>query len=90
MQRVNDLQARGAKVQLLDTRTAVVTETSINHWVHALITLLSCGLWLIVWVIHAIDAKPRSRIITADDPPLPPLGSFWERFLDQWKISRPG
>lgn len=32
----------------------IVVKPPFNHGLHALITLLTCGMWLPVWIIRAI------------------------------------
>jgi len=39
----------------------------IHHLLHALLTLLTGGLWAIVWVVVAVTNKPRTMMLTVED-----------------------
>lgn len=42
--------------------TAFDHGTSVQHGLHAVLTLLTCGLWLPVWIVIAVTAKgPQHR-----------------------------
>ncbi|MFD1145926.1 hypothetical protein [Saccharothrix hoggarensis] len=47
----------------------------VNHLLHGLITVASCGLWLPVWIGMAITHGRRSR--RAPGPVVPPPPPFW-------------
>lgn len=39
----------------------------VNHVLHAILTLFSCGLWVIVWIILAATQKREQRVrVTID------------------------
>ena len=58
----------------------VVTVGGTNHVVHAIISVMTCGLWLPVWLIIAAGEKKQTRPMDAygniiqppRDPNLPP------------------
>ncbi len=49
-----------------------------NHILHAIITIFSCGLWCIVWMIDSSRQRPWrcSRCGKAYEPPPPPQGNM--------------
>jgi DNA uptake protein ComE-like DNA-binding protein len=53
----------------------VTRDTSGIHLVHLILTVLSCGLWLPVWVVHAIVmASQKPPVVAAPGMPgMPPL-----------------
>ena len=38
-----------------------------NHVLHLLLSIITAGLWLIVWIIVAIGGGERRRVISVDD-----------------------
>ena len=70
-QRLNDAVARevtkGGRVESHTGRQAVIAHGGQNagmHLLFALLTLLSCGLFGIVWIIYAFNAKPWRVVLT--------------------------
>lgn len=51
-QALRDLQFRGYHIEAVDgARAIVVTGTPVNHVLHVLLTVFTCGLWLPVWLL---------------------------------------
>jgi hypothetical protein len=44
----------------------------VNHVMHALMALVTCGVWLIVWLLLVVFSEPRRRVIWVDD-----VGNVW-------------
>lgn len=44
---------------------------SVNHLMHALLSVLTCGLWIIVWVLDAIftitGSGPKTMTLTVSE-----------------------
>lgn len=55
----------------LETRTAnqvvLLTGRRINHILHLILTILTLGLWGIVWIIMGIAGGQRRVIFTVDE-----------------------
>lgn len=45
----------------------VQPSTRPNHVLHLLLTLVTFGLWAIVWVVLAIDSRPERRHLVSVD-----------------------
>lgn len=63
--------ARGWEARHVDasSRTAVLYSPAgqVNHVAHLLGTLVTCGLWLVVWIIVMARAQPaKSMTLTVD------------------------
>jgi hypothetical protein len=59
---------RGGVVQSqADTQAVVLHGKQTNHILHLLLTLVTCGLWAIVWLILALTNKMSRVIITVDE-----------------------
>lgn len=49
-------------------RAVVARTADVNHVVHAILSLLTCGLWLIVWLAVAIGSnKPVRQSVYVDE-----------------------
>ena len=47
--------------------------TTVNHVLHLLITLFTCGLWVVVWIVLALSQRPENRqLVVVDD-----FGGVW-------------
>ncbi|MET0492930.1 MAG: hypothetical protein ABW000_07330 [Actinoplanes sp.] len=42
-----------------DTMAVVVSTAKPNHVLHLLLTLVTCGLWAVVWFVIAVTSKTR-------------------------------
>jgi hypothetical protein len=50
--RLRDLTFRGYRVETADgPRAIVLTGEPVNHVLHVLLTIFTCGLWLPVWLL---------------------------------------
>lgn len=59
---------QGATVEYTTDTTAVLQyRSSTNHLVHAVLTLLTFGFWLIVWLVALVIAKPSRVMLTVDE-----------------------
>jgi hypothetical protein len=50
-----------------DYHAVLVKGSKPNHILHLILTLITLGLWVIVWIILAIVKRPRSRMISVDE-----------------------
>jgi hypothetical protein len=51
-QALRDLAFRGYRIEVADgTRAIVVTGAPVNHVLHVLLSICTCGLWLPVWLL---------------------------------------
>ena len=50
-----------------DFQAVIVHGQRVNHVLHLLLALLTCGLWLIVWVVLAITRGEKRFLLVADD-----------------------
>lgn len=44
----------------------VIPPAKINHALHLALTLLTCGLWGIVWICVAIGSQKKSKLVYPD------------------------
>lgn len=51
---------------MTDTTAAFVRGRRPNHLLHAVITLFSCGLWVIPWIIVTASQKEIRRVVMVD------------------------
>jgi hypothetical protein len=65
------LADRGAHGWRIETRSdfqaTIATGNKINHVLHLILTILTVGLWGIVWIILAITGGIKRHIITIDE-----------------------
>jgi hypothetical protein len=47
-------------------RAILSKPASVNHVAHAILSLLTCGLWLIVWLLLALNSEPERRMLYVD------------------------
>jgi hypothetical protein len=60
--------ARGLRIESQSDYQAVLVEGKpINHVLHAIITIFSCGLWGIVWIILAITGGEKREMVVVDE-----------------------
>jgi hypothetical protein len=67
---VADVVARdhGGRVAFQGEATAVVvTGRPVNHLLHLILTLLTGGLWLVVWALVTATGGERSQTLTVDE-----------------------
>jgi hypothetical protein len=64
-QTVAQLVARGAKVEYRDEQHAVVSAgRPVNHVLHLFLTVITLGLWLLVWIPLHLRSRPRRYVLT--------------------------
>ena len=54
-------------VNVSDTSATMVRGTPVNHVLHLILTLVTCGLWAIVWIIMAAAGGEKRMSMTVDD-----------------------
>jgi hypothetical protein len=60
--------ARGLRIESQSDYQAVLVEGKpVNHTLHAIITIFSCGLWGIVWIVLAITGGEKREMIVVDE-----------------------
>lgn len=60
--------ARGLRVESQsDFQAVLVQGQPVNHVLHAIITIFSCGLWGIVWIILAITGGEKREMAVVDE-----------------------
>lgn len=60
--------ARGLRIESQSDYQAVLVEGKpVNHVLHAIITIFSCGLWGIVWIIMAVTGGEKREMIVVDE-----------------------
>jgi len=60
--------ARGWRVQSqTETDALLARGGNVNHLLHLVLTLLTCGIWGIVWIAIAIQQQEKHERITVDD-----------------------
>ena len=60
--------AQGGRVESQgDTEAVLVFGKPVNHTLHAIISIFSCGLWLLVWLIIAVTGGEKRQMITVDE-----------------------
>ena len=59
--------ARGARVESQsDYQAVVVYGRRVNHLLHAILSILMLGFWLIVWVLLAVTGGEKRQLIEVD------------------------
>lgn len=67
-QQLQSAAARGMRVESQSDFQAVMVEGQpVNHVLHAIITLVSCGLWGIVWIILALTGGEKRAMVVVDE-----------------------
>lgn len=65
---LSDLTFRGYRVEHADGWRAVIRYGSpINHVVHILLTVFTCGFWLPIWIIIMVVGGEKRRHIHIDE-----------------------
>ena len=60
--------ASGARIESQsDYQAVVVRGKKVNHVLHLILTLVTLGLWGIVWIILAIAGGEKRQMVTVDD-----------------------
>jgi hypothetical protein len=60
--------ARGYTLESRDGTTAVVVQRQeVNHILHLLVSVFTCGLWVIVWLILAISSSAHTVTMHVDE-----------------------
>lgn len=67
-QQLQSASARGLRIESQSEFQAVMVEGQpVNHVLHAIITIFSCGLWGIVWIILAITGGEKREMVVVDE-----------------------
>jgi hypothetical protein len=60
--------ATGGRLQSQTSYTAVIVKgQQVNHVLHLILTVLTAGLWAIVWIIVAATGGEKRQMITVDE-----------------------
>lgn len=60
--------ASGARVESQsDTNAVLVKGKDVNHVLHLIISFLTCGLWIPVWLILIVTGGEKREMVTVDD-----------------------
>lgn len=66
--KLQEAVARGGRVESQsDTMATVVYGKPVNHVLHLLLTLVTAGIWAIVWIILAVSGGEKREMITVDE-----------------------
>lgn len=67
-QQIQGAAARGLRIETQSEFQAVLVEGQpVNHVLHAIITIFSCGLWGIAWIILAVTGGEKREMIVVDE-----------------------
>lgn len=67
-QQIQMSAARGLRVENQDRYQAILVEGQpVNHVLHAILTLATCGIWGIVWAVIAATGGEKRHLITVDE-----------------------
>ncbi len=59
---------QGARVESQNDFDAVVaTGKEVNHTVHLIATIVSCGIWGLVWLVMALTGGVKRKMVVADE-----------------------
>jgi len=50
-----------------DFNAVLVKGRGVNHVLHLIITLLTCGLWAVVWVVLYVQQKEKRYMLAIDE-----------------------
>lgn len=65
---VTNLAAQGWRVVSQSaTNAQLVKGKPTNHVLHLILTIVTLGLWAVVWILTAIFAGEKTRFVTVDD-----------------------
>lgn len=65
---VSNQIASGARVESQsDFQAVVVKGKSVNHVLHLILTLVTVGLWGIVWIAMAVAGGEKRSMVTVDE-----------------------
>jgi hypothetical protein len=63
-----DRGAQGWRIEnRSDFQATIATGNKINHVLHLILTILTAGLWGIVWIILAITGGIKRHLVTVDE-----------------------
>jgi hypothetical protein len=67
-QQIQASAVRGLRVESQDRYQAILLEGQpVNHVLHAILTLGTCGLWGIVWAVLAATGGQKRHLISVDE-----------------------
>lgn len=67
-QALRDLTWNGYRVAVHDgDRAIIVNGQPVNHVLHAILTIFTCGLWLLVWLLVIASGGEKRRAIHIDE-----------------------
>jgi hypothetical protein len=60
--------ARGGRIESQTDETAVICYGQpINHTLHLILSLCTCGIWYLVWLVMGLTKGVKREMITVDD-----------------------
>lgn len=73
-QRAAQLVAQGCRIEIkTPNQTVLVSGHRVNHILHLILTLLTLGLWAIVWIVMGLAGGEKRYVLTIDS-----AGNFTE------------
>lgn len=67
-QQVRGLVTQGGRVESQNEFDAVLaTGQPVNHVLHAIITLFTCGIWGLVWIVLSITGGIKRQLVSVDE-----------------------
>jgi hypothetical protein len=67
-QALRDLTFRGYRVETADgTRAIISTGEPVNHILHLLLSVFTCGLWLPIWLLIMMFGGVKRRRVHVDE-----------------------
>lgn len=67
-QQIQGAVARGLRIESQSEFQAVLVEGQpVNHVLHAIITIVTCGVWGIVWIILALTGGEKREMAVVDE-----------------------
>jgi len=65
---VNAEVAQGARVESQTGHSAVLVRgRRVNHVLHLILSLITIGLWFIVWIIISLSGGEKRKMVTVDE-----------------------
>lgn len=67
-QLVSQEVARGSRVESqTDFQAVLVKGKPVNHVLHVILSVVTCGFWLLVWPVVAVFGGEKRKVIAVDD-----------------------
>lgn len=67
-QHIANLVAQGRRVESQgDFQAVMVRGNKVNHVLHLILTLVTLGLWVIIWLVLALSGGEKREIVKIDE-----------------------